>query len=39
MEEELNNLNIECDKYMGLSPVLPDKDAIHRKHRKNKETK
>lgn len=34
MEQELNNLNFECDKYMGLSPVLPDNNAINHKRRK-----
>ena len=31
MENRLNKINIECDKEMGLAPVLPDPKAINTK--------
>lgn len=35
MENRLNQISIECDQEMGLSPILPDKNAVNiKRHRK-----
>ena len=37
MEKKLNELNIECDKFIGISPTLPDNGNIRRKKYQIKE--
>ncbi len=36
MEHRLNQLSIECDREMGLEPILPDPAAVNLKHHPNR---